>query len=241
MSNLNNEHDYSNLTSVINFAFQQMMKGVYTAFPALIESYDATTKRAVVKVAINMLKTDGQEVERPIIANVPVIHPSGGGFVLHTPLRRGDPILCVFSSRGISNFKDGFSQSSPDEGFFDIKDAIALAGFGALSISPATNGGISMQDEEGGNAVYVEQGHIRLQTSGKVQVDCAQMEVNANVLVNGSITWTGTATGAGGSAAKFTGGVTVTGGAVAHNGTNIGDTHTHSGVETGSGATGAPQ
>lgn len=43
-----------------------------------------------------------------------------------------------------------------------------------------------------------------------------------------------------GGGVEIVGDLTITGGAVTHNGVNIGDTHTHSGVETGPGDTGQP-
>jgi phage baseplate assembly protein gpV len=43
-----------------------------------------------------------------------------------------------------------------------------------------------------------------------------------------------------GNGVEIVGSLTITGASVTHNGTNIGDTHTHSGVETGPGDTGEP-
>jgi len=46
--------------------------------------------------------------------------------------------------------------------------------------------------------------------------------------------------GTGGSGASIQGPVSVTGGTITHNGKNIGSTHTHSGVQSGGGTSGAP-
>ncbi len=248
MSNIDNEKDYSDLSSVLNFAFEQMLKGIYTTLPGIVVSYDEETKRGIVQPAIQLQKTDGTLVDRPPIANVPFAHPSGGGFVLHLPVKKGDAVLCMFSARGLSKFKLNYQISKPDEGFFDIKDAVAIPGFGSLAITPATSDGVSMQSEDGSNAVYVEDGHIRLKTPAKVQVDCTNAEVNCtdtvingDVLIDGSLTWTGNATGAGGGPARFSSGIEATNGEITHNGKNIGDTHTHSGVQTGPSNTGTSE
>jgi hypothetical protein len=54
------------------------------------------------------------------------------------------------------------------------------------------------------------------------------------------LTYGGGLAGSGGSGASVEGPVTITGGTVTHNGKNIGSDHSHSGVSTGGGTTGAP-
>ena len=133
MSSMNPEADYSNLATALRFAFRQSLKDIYTCMPGIVESYDDTTRRAVVRGALNIVKTDGDEVPREAIHNVPVIFPSGGGFSLTFPLGQGDPVLLVYSQRGLSEFKRSLDLSTPDaDGFFAEKDAVAIPGFGPL-------------------------------------------------------------------------------------------------------------
>ncbi len=214
MSNVNNEIDYGDLTSVLSFAFEQMLKGVYTVMPGIIRSYNPTTKRARVEPAIQLQRTDGTMQSRPQIANVPVNFPSGGGFVFLPPIAVGDSVICLFSQRGLSRFKETFDVSAPDEGFFDIKDAMVIPGFGSLEITPASTTGACMQSEDGENAIIVENDGVTIQTSGNVKVDCDTMTVNGNVEFNGAT--------------------------LTHNGTNIGSDHRHSGVESGGDNSGEP-
>ncbi len=240
MSNLNNEIDYSNLSDVLKFTFEQMLKGIYTAMPGIIESYDLTTKRARVRPAIQIQRTDGSFIDRPVIANCPVLQPSGGGFVVNFPIKSGDAVMCLFSQRGLSKFKQVYQNTQPDEALLDQKDAVIIPGFGALNISPATSAGVSMQTESGNNHVYVEDGHIRVTSTANVQVDCDTMVVNGNVCVNGNIAWSGNATDkAGTGPACFNNGAKFIGGNVTHNGQTIGDDHIHTGDSGGD--TGVPK
>jgi len=241
MTNTNNEIDYGDLTQVIGFAFEQMLKGIYTCLPGTVISYDGATKRARVRPAIQVMRTDGTFQDRPTIANCPVIHPAGGGFTVHLPIKAGDAVLMLFSQRGLSRFKQNFENAQPDEALLDIKDAIILPGFGGLELAPATADGVSMQSDDGENNVYVTDNHVQITSSSTVQIDANDdmiinadsVIMNADAIINGNLTWTGRGQGAGGAAPVLSGGVDVQGGTVTHNGVNIGNTHTHPGDSGG--------
>lgn len=77
-------------------------------------------------------------------------------------------------------------------------------------------------------------------TTAQLTVDAPQSTFTGNVTVQGLLAYQGGMTGSGGSGAAINGPLAVTGGTVTHDGKNIGSTHTHSGVQTGGGTTGAP-
>jgi hypothetical protein len=70
------------------------------ALPGRIESYDATKQRANIRLQLSYYKptTDGQQiaVEHPIVQNVPICFPQGGGYFLSFPMQKGDPVMVVF-------------------------------------------------------------------------------------------------------------------------------------------------
>lgn len=89
--------------------------------------------------------------------------------------------------------------------------------------------------------------------AAKVIVNCKEATVNADtkVTLNTPETYcTGNLTvqkalnvrgnGVGGAVATITGNMAITGTSLTHNGKNIGSTHTHTGVQPGSGTTGVP-
>lgn len=179
MSNRDSEKDYSNLTDAIQFVFNQFIKDIFVSIPGTIVSYNSTTKRCRVKPAINILLTTGDTLSPSEIVNVPVLWPSGGGFSLLSPLPVGSPVEIKFSQRGITKFKESFSQADPGNGMFDKEDAHVIPSYGGLSVTPATEDGISMQSEDGTNYIFVEDGNVKIKATGKITIDAPEIEANA--------------------------------------------------------------
>lgn len=168
--NRSSEKDYGNLTDAIQFAFNQMMKNIFVSLPGIINTYDPEKKRCRVTPAINIRLTNGDTDIPSAIINVPVLWPSGGGFSLLSPLPEGSPVSILFSQRGITRFKETFSQEDPGNGMFDKEDAYVIPGYGGLSVSPASLNGISMQTEDGSDYIFVEDGNIKVNSTGPVNI-----------------------------------------------------------------------
>ncbi len=188
MSNLDPEKDYSNMTDAFKFILNQFKKSLYSIIPGVIETYNQSTKRCRVKPAINIKKTDGTIEEQSEIINVPVVWPSGGGFTILSPLPSGTPVLIFFSQRGITKFKETFSTEDPGKGVFAKEDAIVIPSFGSLSVTPATNDGMSMQTEDGSNYIFVEDGDIEITATSKVTVNAPDIIANADNTIEANAT-----------------------------------------------------
>ena len=94
--------------------------------------------------ALAVVLNDGTQVDRPVISNVPVLFPASGfmdrmgGFLQSFPLMPGDPVLLVFSMRGLARWKltngrlsIGDMAPIPDvDSMLSERDAIAIPGFG---------------------------------------------------------------------------------------------------------------
>ena len=185
MSNIDHEVDFSALTTALRFVLGQALKYVNTALPGIVETYDATTKRARVTPAIRLIHTDGTTETRAPIVNAPVVFPSGGGFTLLFPVAVGDAVLLVFSERGLTQFKETFAESDPDRDLlFSEADAIVLPGFGALSVTPATTTGASLQSEDGGNSIQIETDGITIETAGHVEIAAESVNIESNTLTH---------------------------------------------------------
>ena len=161
MSNLNLEGTLNDLTSMLHHILSQFMKNVHTALPGEIISYDAATRRARIKPSLRLLLTDGTEILRAPLINIPVVTNGGGNWLITVNLMPGNQVLCLFSEAGITAFKETFTESSPDvDSFFSEKDAIAIPAFGPLSIVPVSNG-IALQHVSGDPYISMDDDHVR--------------------------------------------------------------------------------
>ena len=148
--------------------------------PGLIKSFDSTTKRAKVQMALKRLKTDGTSISYEVQADVPIIFPSSKKYSLSFPLDPDDAVVVLFSQRGLEKFKVAYEESEPDKyGFFSQKDAIAIPGFGALETTPYDPDAINLQTTDGQNAISLSEGKIDITTTGTLTINASSVIVNA--------------------------------------------------------------
>lgn len=256
MSNINNEFEYTRLEDVMAFALQQFIKDLYTALPGLIVVYNPETKRATIQPALNTIFTDGITSSLPILQDVPVIFPAGGGYTLTFPLKNGDPVLILFSKSGIENFKTNYKQGLPSDGVMSLENAVAIPGFGALNITPASSSGFTAQSEDGANAIIIESEKVELklgevasvlleEESIELKLGGATLTLTESALISSVPIEAPSYSGDDGGAATMTAGIDMDGQSI----TNANDvtasgvslkTHVHSGVTTGGNNTGGP-
>ncbi len=254
MSNIKNELTYENFEQSIEFILEQHTKKLYTCLPAIIESYDSATKRCSVLPAIKRLFTDGSSRSLPIITDIPVIFPSGGGYTVIMPLKKGDTVLLTFSQRGITNFKKQFQESLPTDSLMDMHDAVAIAGFGSISITPSTSDGCAMQTEDGENSVFIEKDQVKVKKgSNELKINDSEMQatiagatlkLNSSALTSSVPVMAPSFSGLSGGVANMTSGINMAGqdisdaGDITAGGVNL-TTHIHTGDSGGN--TGAPK
>lgn len=253
MSNLNKEILYDTFSDSVDFILEQFKKGMNTSLPAIVQSYDSSTKRTTVLPAIKRLFTDGTSQSLPILVDVPIIFPSAGGFTITMPISKGDTVLLMFTQRGITNFKQQFTESMPTNSLMAIHDAVAIVGFGALSITPASSSGCTMQNNAGSNAIIVESGKVEIKKgSNTVVIDDSQLQatiqgatltLNSSALISSVPVMAPSFSGLSGEVANMTSGINMAGqditGAnnVVAGGVNL-TSHHH--IDSQGGSTGTP-
>ena len=126
-----NPADENTLDGLNNVLIDKISMGMQCVIPAIVQSYDKTTNRAVVKPAITGIASQGQKVPKEPYIDIPVLNLSGGGFVISFPIKMGDNGWLIASDRDISIFKQNLEESAPntlrkhkfEDGFF-IPDKI---------------------------------------------------------------------------------------------------------------------
>ena len=192
MSNRNPLASYSEPAQALPFAMEQRLLDVHTSLPGIVDHYDPATRRAKVVPALDLLLRDEQGTvtrrQRAMLTDVPVLHPAGGGYVVHVPLRRGDAVLLLFSERGIDRFKATFQRDAPDMGPIHAeKDAVAVPGFGALELTPAGTTGLTVQSEDGEEYVRLQDGTITVRSAGTITLD-GDVRVTGTLQAEGQVT-----------------------------------------------------
>ena len=122
------------LIDVLQQVVRSELARVHTALPGVIESYDATTQTAEVRIPIRFSRRDPDTGERvpyapPPLPNVPIAWPAGGGGAYSDtwPLQRGDEVWLSFAERSVDEWllTDGELVTPADVRRFSLSDAVA--------------------------------------------------------------------------------------------------------------------
>ena len=106
---------------------------IWTAIPGIIQSVNMTKMTCVVQPAIQELVNDqyGKQTvtNLPLLLDVPIVWPSGGGFTITFPMALGDEVLVVFSSRMIDQWWNSGKISLANEArMHDLSDGFCIPG-----------------------------------------------------------------------------------------------------------------
>lgn len=215
------------LANLLRVASSQATRAVNTCLPGTILSYDAGSQMATVQPMYKLRQPDGTEEEMPILNAVPVIWPRSGGASMTFPVKRGDGCLVMFNQRSIDEYKSDGKVSTPlDPRAFDLSDAVAIMGFVSFGAGGGSDSAVEIKF--GSSTITVKEDSVEVE--GPAITIKGPTTVEGNLEIQGDFTVTG---GGGGV-------VNVNSPGLFHNGKNIGDSHTHSGVQPGGGNTGAP-
>lgn len=150
---------------------------LWTALPGLIESYDPEAQTASVQPALKgfvIAETGEKEsVDLPLLVDVPVVFPTGGGFSLTFPVRSGDECLVVFASRCIDGWWASGGVQPPLEGrMHDLSDGFALVGPRSqtrLLEPPADDVAVQLRSDDGRAFVEIDPtGSVWVEAAGSV-------------------------------------------------------------------------
>ena len=106
---------------------------MWTALPGIVQSFDPAAMTVSVQPAVAGRISDeagkAASVDLPILPDVPVVFPGGGGFALTFPVAAGDECLVVFASRCIDAWWQSGGVGEPMEPrMHDLSDGFALVG-----------------------------------------------------------------------------------------------------------------
>lgn len=108
---ISNNERAPDLLTTIRDAINAALSGLWVSIPCIVENSDpeAVTVTAQPTIQLQVGQPDGSIilVDLPLLQDVPVMFPRGGGCTMTFPIKPGDECLVVFASRCI----DGWWQS----------------------------------------------------------------------------------------------------------------------------------
>lgn len=231
---------------------QAIMSAMRVSIPGIIQSFDPDAVTAVIQPAIKGVEHDASgaevSVNLPLLVDVPVIFPRGGGCTLTFPVSAGDECLVIFADRCIDFWwQSGGIQEPVDGRMHDLSDAFCIVGpqSQAKKISAISTTTAQLRTDDGAAFIELAAGHdVTVKTPGKLtasadggtEITSPEIILNGNVTINGNLSQ---GMGDSGGTATMHGPVTVTNDVTAGGKSLM--THTHGGVEHGNDSTGGPE
>lgn len=177
------------LEELMNASFDYQTNNMYTALPGIVVSVkdNLNTLSVDVQPTINIRNKDNTIKERPVVLNVPVQMPSSRTAAITYPVSVGDPVLLIYTMRGMDTWKRGKGTNTTPSDFrkFDKRDCIAIPGIWPFSES-INNPQVRVWQHDTGDVVVVNnigsvENEVRLKKNGDVVINTNQnVEVNCN-------------------------------------------------------------
>lgn len=147
----------------LRIAMDGRLISLWTAIPGIIQSVKIDAMTCVVQPSVQEIVVNQSGIAKPInlplLLDVPIVFPSGGGFSVTFPLAVNDEVLVLFSARCIDAWwETGGIQQAAESRMHDLSDAFAIPGPKSL---PNTIGSISsskLQIRNDAGTVYFQIG-----------------------------------------------------------------------------------
>ena len=156
---------------------------IWTALPGIFQSFDPEALTAAVQPAIRGEVTGetgaARAVDMPLLVDVPVVFPHGGGYSLTFPIRQGDECLVVFASRCMDAWWQSGGVQSPAEGrMHDLSDGFAIPGpwSQVTKIGSVSASAVQLRSDDGASYVEIEGQTVRAKSPEKIVLDAPLVE-----------------------------------------------------------------
>lgn len=227
---------------------------IWTSIPAIVTKYNAGANtvecQPTIKGVIQDKSGNYKAVTLPVLPDVPVVFPRGGGATLTFPIKAGDECLVVFACRNIDSWwQSGGVQIPMDARQHDLSDGFALMGV----MSQAKKiGGIStkttqLRSDDGSTIIELDQGGkkvnitapngVTIKTDATVLIEATGgVDIKGDVRVKGNVEIEGNINTTGGGTMTSSGSINTSADVTASGISLI--SHVHGGVQSGGSDTG---
>ena len=177
----------------IRTAMEGNQAEIWTALPAIVQSYNPASltisAQPAVRGQVQNEADQNSSVSLPLLADVPVVFPCGGGFILTYPIKPGDECLVIFASRCIDAWwQSGGEGEQMDSRMHDLSDGFAIVGprSQAAKLSPPAHAeNTQLRSDDGENFVEISPaGELSLKAKTSVTLDAPE------IFIKGALTTT---------------------------------------------------
>lgn len=174
--------------TMLRAALNGLMSELWVSLPAVVESVDLVRQTVTVQPTIRSRVTlEGgvvTSIDFPLIPDVPIVFPSGGGYSLTFPIEPGDECLVVFADRCIDAWwQSGGVQEQADYRMHDLSDGFAI--FGPRSqpraLPSVSAGAVQLRSDDGMAYVEVSDAGITLKHGAAVTIDAPATTITGPV------------------------------------------------------------
>lgn len=186
------------LIGLLQESYRKFLQQTDNMLPARVSSYNRDTNIAVVRPMINMLTTDGQQVERGEVA-VRVFQYGGYGLFFSFPLEVGDLGWIKACDRDISLFLQNFESAPPNtQRLHSFGDAVFFPDIMPYSqVSSEDQTAAVLQNRDGDTKISVKAGLIKLLSattpSSKIDVEAPNINLDGKTKLMGNVGFYNTA------------------------------------------------
>ncbi len=179
----------------IRLAIEDVQSTMWMALPAYITEVNLEAQTISAQPTIRGEVTDVQgnisQVDLPLLVNVPICFPRGGGYAITFPLQVNDEVLIVFASRCIDGWwQSGGIQTAPEFRMHDLSDGFAVLAPTSqpFRLDNVSDNSLQIRNLDGTKYIEISEEMITVQSNSDVNVTAENITANAS----DSVTITGT-------------------------------------------------
>lgn len=190
-------YDY---TDVVKQEIETALMYLYTTIPAIVTSYNATTQKVDVNVAVETPTYDGENIAPPSLTEVPVMFPSASNWVIAGPILVGDSVTLLVPHYATESYTSGKKDKIGKPKLVkrhDINQAVAMVGMFTTKPTRKEEHKDKFHIAQGDNVItFDDSGGISLQNgSGVINMPASgPISITGDVNITGNLNVTGTTT-----------------------------------------------
>lgn len=170
-------------------ALEGWQAGIETSVVGIVQSFDPVAQTCTVQPAIQARMRDRTGVlswvTLPLLVDVPVVFPSGGGFTLTFPIKQGDEALVCLASRCIDSWwQSGAVGPQVDMRMHDLSDGFALVGPRSQprKIPAYSADTVQLRADDGSTYIEMSSGQmVNVVAPGGINLNGVIIDINSNI------------------------------------------------------------